>query len=53
MRGATSHKCCIVKCDLGESSLLAERYRIHATPTFLMCDTRFHSDVREHRHAHV
>uniref|UniRef100_K3XA95 FAM194 C-terminal domain-containing protein n=1 Tax=Globisporangium ultimum (strain ATCC 200006 / CBS 805.95 / DAOM BR144) TaxID=431595 RepID=K3XA95_GLOUD len=29
-------KCCLVKCDLGESPVLAERYRIHATPTFLM-----------------
>lgn len=30
------HKCRIVKCDLSESTLLAERYRIHAVPTFLV-----------------
>ncbi|TYZ57533.1 hypothetical protein PybrP1_005405 [[Pythium] brassicae (nom. inval.)] len=29
-------KCCIVKCDLSESTLLTERYQIHAVPTFLV-----------------
>jgi hypothetical protein len=31
-----SAKCKLLKCDLAESSLLADRFRIHATPTFLL-----------------
>ncbi|POM72799.1 Hypothetical protein PHPALM_10432 [Phytophthora palmivora] len=33
---ATGNKCRLVKCDLAESPALANRYRIHAVPTFLM-----------------
>ncbi|KAG7385881.1 hypothetical protein PHYPSEUDO_000943 [Phytophthora pseudosyringae] len=33
---AAENKCCLVKCDLAESPALADRYRIHAVPTFLM-----------------
>ncbi|KAG4235175.1 hypothetical protein PC116_g16697 [Phytophthora cactorum] len=33
---AGEKKCRLVKCDLTESPALADRYRIHAVPTFLM-----------------
>lgn len=33
---AARTKCRLVKCNLAESSLLSDRYRIHAAPTFLI-----------------
>lgn len=50
LRRGRRSKCRLVKCDLGESPALAERFRIHAVPTFLMYErmdagslTRIHS----------
>ncbi|OQS06226.1 hypothetical protein THRCLA_01721 [Thraustotheca clavata] len=37
MSNILNRKYCIVKLDLAESRVIAKRYRIHATPTFLLC----------------